>query len=52
MYTTLMEKYNWTPEEIDRQDFFKTLDLESGDWKKEIEAQRQDPIVYIDDLGF
>lgn len=47
-----MEKYHWTVEEIDQQDFFQTLDLETGDWKKEVEEQEKDPIVFIDELGF
>lgn len=47
-----MEKYNWSPSEIDEQDFWRTLDLETGEWKKKIEEHKQDPIVFIDDLGF
>lgn len=47
-----MEKYHWTVEEIDNQLFWETLDLETGDWKKNIEKERQDPVVFIDDLGF
>lgn len=48
----LMEKYNWTEKEIDEQDFFSILDLESGEWKKELKEQQQNPVVYIDELDF
>lgn len=47
-----MKKYNWTEKEIDEQDFFSILDLETGEWKKEVEQQQNDPIVFIDELGF
>jgi len=47
-----MEKYHWTLEEIDKQFFWETLELETGDWKKKVEEQRKDPVMFIDDLGF
>ncbi len=52
LYTTLMEKYHWTESQIDSEDFFSVLDLETGDWKKEVTQAQQEPIVFIDDLGF
>lgn len=46
-----MEKYNWTVEEIDNQDFFRILELETGDWKAKAKEQSE-PMVFIDQLGF
>lgn len=48
----LMEKYNWTPEQIDEMAFFRLLDLEAGDWKEEYKRNQEDPVVFIDELGF
>lgn len=47
-----MEKYHWTKEEIDKQDFFAVLDLETGDWKERVSEQQNNPVVFIDELGF
>lgn len=46
-----MDKYNWTVEEVDQQDFFRLLELETGDWKEKAKEQSE-PIVFIDDLNF
>lgn len=36
-----MEKYNWTPEQIDNLEVTKIVDLEFGSWKKEIKEKEQ-----------
>ena len=52
LYKILMEKYNWTVAEIDSQDFWRTLDLETGDWVKRIKHEKENPTVFIDDVDF
>jgi len=49
-YKYLMEKYNWSPDRIDGEDFFLTLDLETGDW---LENESKEPVLqYADQLAF
>jgi len=46
-----MEKYNWTPEQIDNLEITKIVDLEFGSWKKEV--KEKEPLEYIDEIeGF
>lgn len=47
MYKFLSEKHGWTVEEIDRQDFFKTMEIEF-----EVSNNPEDDVVFIDQLGF
>ena len=49
-YSYLMKKYNWSPEQIDQQDFFLTLDLETGDWL--VKDKKEEVIQYADQLPF
>lgn len=51
LYSLLMEKYNWTPEQIDNLEITKIVDLEFGSWKKEV--KEKEPLEYIDEIeGF
>ena len=45
MYRYLMDKYNWDGNQIDRLDFYHTLELISEEYSKEV-----DEVVYIDEL--
>ena len=48
-----MEKYNWTPDEIDNMDFYKTLDLVFNEMEEREKKQKEAPTGYIDQfLGF
>lgn len=45
MYQSLMQKHGWTLNQIDEQDFFKTLEIELG----EFEASGP-PTAYVDEV--
>lgn len=48
MYQHLMRKHGWSIDVIDQQDFFKTLDIELGDFGLD-----EQPKGFIDEvLGF
>ena len=42
-----MEKYNWTPEEINHLMVVQTLDLEFGEWKRKPKSEPLDAIDTI-----
>lgn len=43
-----MRKYSWTVEEINKQDYFKTMEIELGDFGLD-----DPPTAYVDDIfGF
>ena len=45
-----MEKYNWTPEQIDGMESTKVIELEFGNWKKEL---KKEPLETMDTIeGF
>ncbi|MBP1040364.1 hypothetical protein I6N95_04985 [Vagococcus sp. BWB3-3] len=45
-----MEKYKWSPEKIDDEDFFYTQELEFGEWSNEVSSE---PVYqYADQLPF
>lgn len=44
-----MEKYRWTPDEIDKMDFYNTLELVFNEMEQR-EKQQQAPTGYIDQV--
>ena len=45
MYQALMQKHGWTINQIDEQDFFKTLEIELGDF-----GANEPPTAYVEEV--
>lgn len=43
-----MEKYKWTPEQIDEMESAKIIELEFGNWKKEMAKEALDTMDSIE----
>ena len=43
-----MSKYQWTPEQIDAMESTKIIELEFGNWKKELEKEPLDTLDSIE----
>ncbi len=48
VYRYLMERYHYSPNEIDRMDFFRTSDLVFSEMKD----NQQEGLVYADDFNW
>lgn len=42
-----MEKYNWTPEQIDKLEVEKIIELEFGNWREKIKEEQLDTVDSI-----